>query len=285
MQTAWGSPLLPGDDAPVELLKIGTGLKAPVRALCMWIEYFGRMKAAKGYAIESPRLFVAAAPRGLPPWIRANRTLVDAASRAQQRELARDVAELFYQIPAWQKLLPGGPEISPDVSEHVDGAIAIVQALRGRPVTRFALHVIVRLQDHQPLAKAPGRFPNAPPGPRLLALLFELAEEFVKGRLKAGGVAAEQARVNLEREELYNSYCLERVEEHLAALPAEERNARVAAADTAARRKWAHMPSATILDLARKQLVSEVTAELKLPTIEDFFEVEESDRPRGASGD
>jgi hypothetical protein len=182
VQSAWGSPLLPGDTVPGQLLQIASRLKAPTRVLCMWIHYFGQVKREKGYAIESPSLFVHAAPRGLPPWIRGNRTVVEEAMLEKEREqaanLANNVAQLFGLIPDWQKWVPGGADISPEIDSHVDGVIAIAQQLGCRTVQQFALNAIVKLQDHNPMAKAPGRSAGAPAGPRVLAVVFDLAKEF-----------------------------------------------------------------------------------------------------------
>jgi hypothetical protein len=92
VEEAWGAPLQGGeaDPIPAQLLAIAESQKIPVTALELWCAAFAAKKAADNVAIESPNLFVHAAPRALRPWYAGNRAQIGAeqARRVQAAEMA-----------------------------------------------------------------------------------------------------------------------------------------------------------------------------------------------------
>lgn len=194
---AWG-PLDPEDETPVKLLQIGLkhiGPQIVAAVVERWISDFAAAKASANYVIESPRLFVAAAERGsLAAWIRGNGKALEHMVREKKRELLDQRSEacqqLFQHMSTFQELLPGGPVIGFDVPEHVDGVLAIIDELRGADVLAFSVFAASQLRsisERRAMKKLPARPEDAPAGPRILAVLLDLARQYRVEQARKGG--------------------------------------------------------------------------------------------------
>jgi hypothetical protein len=81
---------------------------------------------------------------------------------------------------------------------------------------------------------------------------------------------AEDSRKRLLLEERYHEFCRDKVRAHWKSLDEDRRRDLLGEKMRAVRKQWGHLPSATIEELAQRQIETELRAKLKLPGIEEF---------------
>ena len=82
---------------------------------------------------------------------------------------------------------------------------------------------------------------------------------------------AEDQRRRSQLEDEYQDFCRERIQAYFHSLPEAEQEGMVAEKTRLVRRQWSHLPPATIDELARRQVESELRDRLKLPSFDDFM--------------
>lgn len=194
VEAAWGGKLKPNDEIPGELLAISRNLGFPVRVLQVWIGAFANEKTAKGYPIESPRLFVHAVERDLPVWAKANRLLVENAAReanraeafAEQRRESR-IAQLFGVVDDFLHGPLTGYGNLADIEAARPALETLAATLQG-DVTEWSLYALAQLNDLERRHSYSKLMPREFGGPRWLSVLLPLVQEFnARGKTRGAG--------------------------------------------------------------------------------------------------
>jgi hypothetical protein len=79
-----------------------------------------------------------------------------------------------------------------------------------------------------------------------------------------------ESRKRFLEEEAYNEYCRDQLKAYLQTLPADARDALFAEKIRDVRRRWGHLPSSTVEQIASRQVENEILPKLNLPTFENF---------------
>ncbi|HEY1338262.1 MAG TPA: hypothetical protein VGF59_12165, partial [Bryobacteraceae bacterium] len=81
---------------------------------------------------------------------------------------------------------------------------------------------------------------------------------------------AEESRRRVLLEDSYHEYCRDRVQAHFDGLDENTRRDILSEKLRSVRRHWGHLPAATIEELAKRQVETDLRGKLDLPTLEEF---------------